>query len=252
MSIDIEAVFYTQLGSIFAFIVSLFVLYRLVVSSKDATIEMLKQQVGFQEARVKAYAETAPDILLQRIEKRAATLEKELETAEGEKEPLIKEIEELQKKIAAPESQAQLQALVKKLVAASLHVALLDAEREQLASRFREAEDHYRQFLSYGNGELSPGRREIVGKIVSHFGLDYVISSSFEDLINRFTELVVQTHAFGMHPEIPTINGGAFTGLRSAGLIGGRDVLTLLGVSVFKAIATELKSNPPLKPASAP
>ena len=117
---SLEAVFYTQIGSIVAFLVGLFVLYRLLVSSKDATIETLKQQISFLEAKDKASAETAPDLLLQRHEKRASLLEKELEAAEKEKEPLITEIEDLKRKLAAPASEAQGQALVNQLVAGRL------------------------------------------------------------------------------------------------------------------------------------
>ncbi|MBX9268064.1 hypothetical protein [Chromobacterium violaceum] len=238
----IETVFYTQIGSILAFLLTLFVLYRLLVSSKDATIETLRQQVSFLETKVKASAEAAPDILVQRFEKRTALLERELEAAEQEKEPLTAEIDELKRKIAAPESQAQQQALVNQLVAVSQHVALLNAERQQLSLRLSEAEEPYRQFLQFANGELSPGRRQIVGEIVTYFGIDQVIGSSPEQLMKFFAELAAVTRTIGMHPKIP-INGGALTGLRSVGIINDRDELTLLGVSIFKSIARELKSN---------
>jgi hypothetical protein len=243
MTVTIEAVFYTQLGSIAAFLVSLFVLYRLLVISKDATIETLKQQVIFLETKIKASSEASPDVLLQRFEKRAALLEKELEAAEKEKEPLIAEIEELKQKIAAPESQAQQQALVNQLVAVSQHVALLDVERQQLAFRLKEVEEPYRQFLHHANGELSPGRRQIVSEIVAHFGVDWVVASKPEAIMQAFSKLAAETHMHGIHPKVG-VNGGAFTGLRSVGLINDKEQLTLVGVSVFKSIAKELKSNP--------
>lgn len=96
---SLEALFYAQIGSIIAFIGTLFVLYRLLVGSKDATIETLKQQINFLEARVKALSESAPDVLLQRHEKRAVLLESELQAAEKEKQPLLTEIEELKRKL---------------------------------------------------------------------------------------------------------------------------------------------------------
>jgi hypothetical protein len=240
--VTIESVFYAQIGSVVAFIVSLFVLYRQLVSFKDATIETLKQQVAFLDAKVKASAEAAPDVLIQRFEKRTTLLEKELEAAEKEKEPLTAEIEDLKRKIAAPDSQAQQQALVNQLVAVSQHVALLNMERQQLVLRLNEVEQPYRQFLHHANGELSPGRRQIVGEIVTHFGVERVIASKPEDLIAEFAQLAAETRASGMHPNV-RINGGAFTGLRSVGLINDRDELTLVGVSVFKSIARELKSR---------
>lgn len=243
----IESLFYTQIGSILAFLVSLFVLYRLLVSSKDATIETLRQQVSLLESRIGVLAEQAPDILLQRMEKRAALLTEELKAAEKEKAPLAAEIEELKKRIVSPESQAQQQALMNQLVAVSQHVALLNAERQQLVHRLREAEEPYRQFFHYANAELSPGRRQIVGVIVSHLGADWVSAARAEEIVNAFARVAAETRAAGMHPQVP-INGGALTGLRSVGLINDRDELTLVGVSMFKAIARELKSNMPSQP----
>jgi len=45
-----EIIFYTQISSIFAFIVAIFGLYRLLVSQKDASIELLKEKNDFSEA----------------------------------------------------------------------------------------------------------------------------------------------------------------------------------------------------------
>ncbi len=242
----IETVFYTQVGSILAFLVSLFVLYRLLVSSKDATIETLKEQINFLKTRIETLTEQSPDVLLQRIKERATLLEEELKASEKEKEPLTAEIEELKRKIATPESPGQQQALVNQLVAVSQHVAFLNAERHNLAQRLREVEEPYLQFLHYANGELSPGRRRIVGDIVSHLGVEWVITTKPEEIMRAFARLAAETRAAGMHPHIH-INGGALTGLRSVGLITDRDDLTLVGVSMFKAIAKELKSNQAFK-----
>lgn len=252
----IEMVFYTQIGSILAFILSLFALYRLLVSSKDATIETLRQQVSskdatietlrqqvsFLESKIKASEGVTPDILTERFEKRAARLERELEEAEKEKKPLIVEIEELKKKIAKPESSDQQQDLVNQLVAVSQHVALLNAERQQLSNLLSEAEKPYWKFLGYANGELSPGRRRVVSDIVSYFGADKVIQCRPEQLMTLFARLAAETRAAGIHPDV-NINGGAFAALRSVGIINDRDELTLLGVSIFKSIARELNSG---------
>jgi hypothetical protein len=243
--VTIEAVFYTQIASIIAFLVTLFVLYHMLVGTKDATIETLRSQVSLLEAKVKASTETAPDVLLQRYEKRATLFQQELEAAEKEKAPLIEEIEELKRKIATPESEVQQQAMVNKLIEVSQHVALLNADRQQLALRLREVEAPYRQFLDHANGELSPGRRYIVGEIVTYFGINQVLASNPEKLIATFAQFAAEVRTYGMHPNIP-INGGAFSGLRSVGLINDKDELTLLGVSVFKSIARELESNPSL------
>lgn len=243
----VESLFYAQLGSILAFVVSLFVLYRVLVSSKDATIETLRQQISLLEGRNQALADQSPDVLLQRLEKRTSLLTEELKAAEKEKAPLVAEIEELKKKIVSPESQAQQQALVNQLVAVSQHVAVVNAEHQQLVRRLREAETPYRQFLHYANAELSPGRRQIVGDIVSHLGADWVLAAKVEDVVNAFAKVAAETRTSGMHPQV-SINAGALTGLRSVGLINDRDELTLVGVSMFKAIAKELRSNQPMRP----
>jgi len=52
-----------------------------------------------------------------------------------------------------------------------------------------------------------------------------------------------------MHPNA-RINGGAMTGLRGIGLINDKDELTLIGISEFKRVAKELKSNNELQPSS--
>jgi hypothetical protein len=218
----------------------------LLVSSKDATIETLKQQIAFMDARARALAESAPDILLQRHEKRMALLEKELEAATNEKEPLLVEIEDLKQRLSASPSDVKRDALVSQLVAATQHIALLNAERQQVAQRIHEVEEPFVRFLHYANAEVSPGRRAIVGDIVNHIGLDRVISSKPDELVNAFSDVASKARTAGVHPKIP-INGGALTGLRSIGLIDDRDELTLVGVSVLKTLAKELKSDPSIK-----
>ena len=240
----IETVFYTQIGSVLAFIGAVFVLYRILVQSKDGTIETLKTQISFLETKVKDLSETSPDILLQRYEKRTALLTDELEKAENEKAPLKEQIEQLQSDLTqtGSKTQAEKHALVTQLITVTKHAAALEERHQQVESRIRDIQDPYMQFLHYANAEVSPGRKHIVGEISKHFGLDFVIGSTPEKLIEVFSGLYQEVERHGMHPQIP-INGGAMTGLRSVGIIGSDNVLTLVGVSVFKTIAREIKSN---------
>jgi hypothetical protein len=238
-----ETLLYTQIGSVLTYLLLLFVLYRLLVSSKEATIETLRQQIQFLEAKEKALSDVSPDILLQRFERRVSLLEKELEAAEKEKEPLNAELEDLKRKLAKPESDEQRKALEDQLIAVSQHVALLNMERQQLGQRIQEIETPYLRFLHHANGEVSPGRRQIVSQIVCYLGVDRVIASRPDELLRAFSDFVLMMPADGFHPALP-INSGAMTGLRSIGLINDRNELTLVGVSVFKTIAKELKSNP--------
>ncbi|MBU2925234.1 HNH endonuclease [Colwellia sp. 1_MG-2023] len=79
----LETIFVTQLTSIIGFIVVLFVLYRVLVAAKNATIESLKQQVNLQEQKLSGYENQQPDILLQVLQRRTEALEKELEERVG-------------------------------------------------------------------------------------------------------------------------------------------------------------------------
>lgn len=90
--------------------------------------------------------------------------------------------------------------------------------------------------------EVSPGRQDIIREITSFLGFDFVIITPIESLILAFDIVYRDTERYGCHPSIP-INGGAMTGLRSVGLISNENKLTSFGVTVFKTIAQEQKSN---------
>jgi len=45
--ITTETIFWTQIASIVGFVVTLFVLYRLLVDQKDATIQLQKENISF-------------------------------------------------------------------------------------------------------------------------------------------------------------------------------------------------------------
>ncbi|MGX5218878.1 hypothetical protein ACVTMO_09515 [Pseudomonas segetis] len=71
---SIEILFYTQVGSILAFIVALFVLYRLLISQKDATIELLKEKANFFESQLSLTEKQKPDALAKSLSERVDTL----------------------------------------------------------------------------------------------------------------------------------------------------------------------------------
>lgn len=76
--VSIETIFYTQLGSILGFIVALFVLYRVLVSQKDSTIQLLKEKIGFLETKLNAAKANTPDMLVKALADRIKILEEEL------------------------------------------------------------------------------------------------------------------------------------------------------------------------------
>ncbi len=83
MNISNLQILFAQMTTILGFIVSLFVLYRLLVKSKDATIELLKERVSSLTFELER---NDSDVLLLRLEKRAKALEEELKIAVSEQQ----------------------------------------------------------------------------------------------------------------------------------------------------------------------
>jgi len=78
---SIELLFYTQIGSILLFITSLFVLYRLLVEQKDATIQFLEKQL-------QAFKDDPSDIILKKLSERVRIANDEVERLAKDKETL--------------------------------------------------------------------------------------------------------------------------------------------------------------------
>lgn len=78
---SIELLFYTQIGSILLFIISLFVLYRLLVEQKDATIQFLEKQL-------QAFKDDPSDIMLTKLSERVRIASDEVERLAKDKETL--------------------------------------------------------------------------------------------------------------------------------------------------------------------
>lgn len=83
---SIEVIFYTQVVSILAFISALFVLYRVLVSQKDATIELLKEKAIFLESQLSHAEKQSPDALAKSLSERVDILIQEIERLSGDKE----------------------------------------------------------------------------------------------------------------------------------------------------------------------
>ncbi len=66
---------YTQVGTIFTFIVGLFVLYRLLIKNKDATIQLLEKQISELNER---FLLQGTDILSENLEKRISIFSEEI------------------------------------------------------------------------------------------------------------------------------------------------------------------------------
>ena len=94
-----ETIFITQMGSIVAFIVALFVLYRVLVSQKDATIQLLKEKNTFLIEQLDVAKKHTPDRLAKNLSDRIHLLTDELERLSKDREKNKKEIEEKEKKL---------------------------------------------------------------------------------------------------------------------------------------------------------
>ena len=73
-----ETIFWTQIASIIGFVVVLFVLYRLLVDQKDATIQLQKENIAFLKDQLADAKLQSPDVLAQSLAGRVKLFEEEL------------------------------------------------------------------------------------------------------------------------------------------------------------------------------
>jgi len=103
-----------QVITALGYIISLFVLYRLLVSQKDATIELLKEKIGFLEEQLDTAKAESPSVLAERLAKHVKLLEDELGRLakdQDQNEELIREKEQelAQTRIELEEFRAKLE-----------------------------------------------------------------------------------------------------------------------------------------------
>lgn len=85
MSITTETIFWTQIGSIIAFVFALFVLYRVLVEQKDATIQLQKENIAYLKDQLTEAKTQSPDVLAQSLASRVRYFEEELKRLEQDK-----------------------------------------------------------------------------------------------------------------------------------------------------------------------
>lgn len=81
----IETLFWTQVGSIVAFIVALFILYRLLVEQKDATIQRQKENIAYLKDQLVEAKSQSPDVLAQKLSNRVKMFEEEVKRLKEDK-----------------------------------------------------------------------------------------------------------------------------------------------------------------------
>ncbi|NDY73302.1 hypothetical protein DO021_18065 [Desulfobacter hydrogenophilus] len=101
----IDTIFYTQLATIFSFLIALFSLYRLLVKQKDATIELLKEKNDFLSKQIEIAQNNTPDKLAKRLSERINIFQDELSRLSEDKEYTQKTISEKEEKLEQLENQ---------------------------------------------------------------------------------------------------------------------------------------------------
>ena len=231
-----EVLAFAQLASIVAYFVSIFYVYGILVKSKDAAIEVLKERIVSYEVTVKELREATPDVLVERLIRREEHYKKELEGAEGERSGLLLELAEVRER-AGPDAVNKIVELEEQLFRSTAQVNLIQQEREALQDKFQEIESSLSRYVKNGVNSVSYGRQWIISQAVAFLGPQKVIEADFATLVEMFKGLVFDGFSSGI-PGFP-INQGSLVGLKSVGIVNGDFQLTELGVQVFQKIALE-------------
>lgn len=92
-----EILFYSQVGAVISYVITVFFLYRLLVSQKDATIELLREKNDLLKTQLEELKEKSPETLEKRLAERVKRLQEEigrLGKDEEENKKIIKKKEE--------------------------------------------------------------------------------------------------------------------------------------------------------------
>lgn len=100
-----EVVFWTQIASLLVFIISLFVLYRILVSTKDATIELLREKILNLEKKLEDAQTQGPDVLAEKLSRRVTILSQELERLSRDQDKNKTEIAQREEKLREAKEQ---------------------------------------------------------------------------------------------------------------------------------------------------
>lgn len=112
--ITTETIFWTQIGSIIGFVVALFVLYRLLVDQKEATIQLQKENIAYLKDQLAQAKAQSPDVLAQSLANRVKLIEEELKRLELDKTSTQEQINA--KEAELQQARAQAEDLTKKVL----------------------------------------------------------------------------------------------------------------------------------------
>lgn len=169
--------------------------------------------------------------------------EKASESIEEESTSNLAQLQEYKEQLISSETlrEQEKRELMNKVIQLTDRAAELDAQRKEIEQKVWSATEPYHIFFEHHGGKLSEGRRFIVQTIIQNLlNIDTVISSPPNNIIQEFSKLAPEIRA-NKYINIG-LNGGALTGLRSAGILDNKDQLTVLGVSILKSVAKDMKS----------
>jgi len=107
MSISTETFFWTQVASIITFLGTLFVLYRVLVSQKDATIELQKENITYLKDQLADAKSQSPDVLAQSLASRVKLFVAELKRLEQDKSSTLEQIKEKEAELKQAREEAE-------------------------------------------------------------------------------------------------------------------------------------------------
>jgi len=103
-----NAIFYIQMASLLTYIIASFALYKLLVSSKDATIETLKQRIDQLKEKLESEKDTSPDVLAERLSARIKTYEEEIRKLSKDQQANQEAIKAKQVELAATRKELEI------------------------------------------------------------------------------------------------------------------------------------------------
>ena len=109
-----DIIFWTQIGSIIAFVVALFVLYRVLVQQKDAAIQLQKENIAFLKDQLTKAQSQSPDVLAQSLAGRVKLLEEELKRIDQDKSSTQEQVKA--KEMELKDARLQAEELTKKVL----------------------------------------------------------------------------------------------------------------------------------------
>lgn len=112
--ITTEIIFWTQIGSIVGFLLALFVLYRLLVEQKEATIQLQRENIAFLKDKLADAKLQSPDVLAQSLAGRVKLFEEELKRLEQDKYSTAEQV--AAKEVELAQARFEAEALTKKIV----------------------------------------------------------------------------------------------------------------------------------------